>query len=99
MIPETHSKTEVLQKQTSAIFGFWIYLMSDCLLFASLFAVYAVLHTNTFGGPSANMLFSLPVGCIETLILLTSSFTVGLAALTAHRGQEKLSLALLFTTF
>ncbi|MDI1353250.1 MAG: cytochrome o ubiquinol oxidase subunit III [bacterium] len=63
------------------VFGFWIYIMTDCLLFASLFAVYAVLHTHTFGGPHAKELFSLPFVFTETLLLLTSSFTYGLATL------------------
>ena len=67
-------------------FGFWVYLMSDCLIFASLFATYGVLHSNTFGGPSAGELFSLPFVLVETLLLLTSSFTMGLAILSAqHR--------------
>ncbi|KGP63735.1 cytochrome o ubiquinol oxidase subunit III [Legionella norrlandica] len=63
------------------VFGFWIYIMTDCILFASLFAVYAVLHTHTFGGAHAKELFSLPFVLTETLILLTSSFTYGLAML------------------
>ncbi|WP_454781123.1 cytochrome o ubiquinol oxidase subunit III [Legionella sp. WA2022007384] len=63
------------------VFGFWIYIMTDCLLFASLFAVYAVLHTHTFGGLHAKELFKLPFVLTETLLLLTSSFTYGLAML------------------
>ncbi len=70
------------------IFGFWVYLMTDCVLFASLFATYAVLHNNTFGGPSGKELFSLPFVLIETLLLLTSSYTCGLAMLAVHR-QDK----------
>jgi len=69
----------------TTIFGFWVYLMTDCILFASLFATYAVLHANTFGGPSAQTLFSLPYVLTETLILLTSSFTCGLGILSAQR--------------
>ncbi len=69
-------------------FGFWVYLMTDCVLFASLFAVYAVLHNNAFGGPSAAELFSLPLVLTETLILLTSSFTCGLGLLAAQRGHK-----------
>lgn len=63
------------------VFGFWMYIMTDCLLFASLFAVYAVLHTHTFGGAHAKELFSLPFVLSETLLLLTSSFTFGLSML------------------
>ncbi len=63
------------------VFGFWIYIMTDCILFATLFAVYAVLHTHTYGGPNAKELFSLPFVLTETLLLLTSSFTYGLGML------------------
>ncbi len=70
-------------------FGFWVYLMTDCVLFASLFATYAVLHNNTNGGPSATELFSLPYILVETLLLLTSSFTVGLAILAVHNKAKR----------
>lgn len=76
------------------VFGFWLYLMSDCLLFASLFATYAVLHHNVFGGPGARELFSLPYVLAETLLLLTSSFTAGLGILAAYRGRLRTTLAL-----
>jgi cytochrome o ubiquinol oxidase subunit 3 len=66
-------------------FGFWVYLMTDCVLFASLFATFAVLRNNTFGGPAGNELFSLNFVLIETLVLLTSSFTAGLGLLAARR--------------
>ncbi len=68
--------------------GFWIYLMTDCVLFASLFATYLVLHHNTNGGHGSNELFSLPYVLIETLLLLTSSFTSGLALLATHRNNR-----------
>jgi len=69
------------------VFGFWIYIMTDCLLFATLFAVYAVFHTHTFGGPHAKELFSLPFVLTETLILLTSSFTFGLSMLARNSNN------------
>lgn len=74
---------------TKTVFGFWVYLMTDCILFSSLFATYAVLHNSTYGGPSSSELFSLPFALTETLILLTSSFTCGLARLAAHHHQTK----------
>lgn len=83
-----------LETYNKNVFGFWLYIMTDCVLFATLFATYAVLHTNTFGGPSAKDLLSLPFALVETLILLTSSFTCGMAMLAAH--QHKKSLALIF---
>lgn len=87
---ETFSKT---------VFGFWVYLMTDCLLFATLFATYAVLHNNTNGGPSANELFSLPFALTETLLLLTSSFTCGIALLATEAHQKNKVLILLTITF
>ena len=70
------------------VFGFWVYLMSDCVLFASLFATYAVLQGQTFGAPSIAELASLPFVLWETLILLTSSFTVGLAVYFAAKKKK-----------
>ncbi len=81
------------------VFGFWIYIMTDCVLFASLFASYAVLHNNTFGGPSGGDLFSLPFVLAETIILLTSSFTCGLAILSAQRNEKTKVLVFLTITF
>lgn len=73
---------------SKTILGFWIYLMTDCVLFAILFATYAVLHTKTFGGPSSYDLFSLPFVLTETLVLLTSSFTSGLALLDGEKTRK-----------
>ena len=76
-------------KEDKVTFGFWVYLMSDCVLFAGLFATFAVLQGATFGGPSIAEIFDLPFVLTETLILLTSSFTVGLSLLAA-RSHKKL---------
>ncbi len=65
-------------------FGLWVYIMSDCILFASLFAAYAVLHTETAGGAGSVELFDRSFVLIETLILLASSFTCGLALIAAR---------------
>lgn len=82
----------------STVFGFFTYLMTDLVLFASLFAVYAVLHGNTFGGPSTKDIFDAHVALFETLLLLTSSFTCGLALLAARRGHLKSTLTALLAT-
>jgi cytochrome o ubiquinol oxidase subunit 3 len=84
---------------SKTLFGFWVYLMTDCVLFAALFATYAVLHTNTFGGPPARELFSLPYVLTETLILLSSSYTCGLAILALHRGSKHQVLVWFGVTF
>lgn len=70
--------------------GFWLYLMTDCLLFGSLFATYAVLRGATAGGPSEAELFEMPVVLMQTLILLSSTFTTGLmlVALRQKRRRE-----------
>lgn len=81
------------------VFGFWIYIMSDCVLFASIFAAYAVLHDSTFGGPGPRELFSLPYVLVETILLLTSSFTYGLAMLAAHKHSRNQVIGWLIVTF
>ena len=74
------------------VFGFWIYLMTDLLIFAALFATFTVLHKSTAGGPSAQKLFDLPYALGETLILLTSSFTCALGMLFVHSERKKAAL-------
>jgi len=87
-MPLSAKASEHESSMSKLTLGFWIYLMTDCVLFACLFATYAVLHNNTFGGPSGRELFSLPYVLAETLILLTSSFSCGLGLLAA-RAQNK----------
>lgn len=95
--------TDITPEESAAdaksLFGFWVYLMTDVVLFASLFATFAVLRNNTFGGPSGAELFSLPFVLKETLVLLTSSFTCGLALVAAQRGHIKAVLAGFGATF
>ncbi|MEM9243314.1 MAG: cytochrome o ubiquinol oxidase subunit III [Pseudomonadota bacterium] len=81
------------------VFGFWIYIMSDCLLFASLFATFAVLHTKTFGGPALGQLVEVPYVLGETLFLLASSFTYGLAMLSVYRSRRNNAIFFLILTF
>lgn len=68
--------------------GFWIYIMTDCVLFASLFAVYAVLHKNVNGGITSQQLVNLPYALTETLVLLVSSFTCGMSAIAAQARRK-----------
>lgn len=79
--------------------GFWIYLMTDCILFACLFVTFIVLRTATAGGPSGADIFDMPFVLAETMLLLTSSFTVGLATLGAVRGFKKQTIMWLVITF
>lgn len=84
---------------TTDIFGFWIYILSDCILFATIFAAYAALHNNLYGGPSLKALTHLPYILLETLALLTSSFTYGLAILALYQEKIKNVIAWLILTF
>lgn len=85
--------------ENKSIFGFWVYLMTDLIMFAALFATYAVLRNNTFGGITPRQLFNPPFVLTETLFLLTSSFTCGLALVAAGRNDYKKVLTFLAATF
>ncbi len=80
-------------------FGFWLYLMSDLLIFATVFATFAVLGRNYAGGPTGKELFDLPYTLGETLFLLFSSVTYGLVMLAVHAGKRKWVLIGLAVTF
>ncbi|KIZ50275.1 cytochrome (ubi)quinol oxidase subunit III [Pseudomonas sp. HR1] len=79
----THAEAEY------SLFGFWIFLMSDALVFALLFAIYATLQHATAGGPVARDVFEIGSVTLQTLVLLASSFTYGLASLAMkyHEGR------------
>ena len=83
----------------NTVFGFWIYLMSDLLLFASLFATFAVLGHNTAGGPAGKQLFELPYVAVETGLLLVSSLTYGIAMIRMHQHNASQTLLWLGITF
>ncbi len=88
------------QHQTdTSLFGFWVYLMTDCVLFASLFATYAVLRSNTYDGPLPAAIISLPTALIETLLLLTSSFTSGMGLLALRKKLKRAASAWYTATF
>jgi cytochrome o ubiquinol oxidase subunit 3 len=78
--------------ENGTLLGFWIYLMSDCLIFACLFVAYAVLGRNYAGGPSGAELFDLPLVAVNTAFLLLSSITYGFAMLESQK--KKLGLAM-----
>jgi cytochrome o ubiquinol oxidase subunit 3 len=71
----------------STMLGFWIYLMSDCLIFAVLFAMYGVLGGSYAAGPGPKDLFDLPLVALNTTMLLFSSITYGFAILTMQKKQ------------
>ncbi|WP_221798711.1 cytochrome o ubiquinol oxidase subunit III [Oceanobacter mangrovi] len=84
---------------STTLFGFWVYLMTDCLLFASVFATYAVLFMNTAGGPSGHDIFELDYVLVETFALLFSSITYGFAMISGHKGNKQATLTWMMVTF
>jgi len=84
------------QLASKRYFGFWLYLMTDCLLFAALFATYVVLRGNTADGPRPSEIFNMPFVLVETVILLTSSFICGLMLLAAKANNVRRTKTLLF---
>ncbi|CAM3476530.1 MULTISPECIES: cytochrome o ubiquinol oxidase subunit III [Brevibacillus] len=87
---EEHEQLKVL--------GFWIFLVTDCILFGTLFATYAVMNHSFAGGPTGAELFALPGVIASTFILLTSSFTSGLAILAMNKGKVKELIGWLIVT-
>jgi cytochrome o ubiquinol oxidase subunit III len=73
--------------ENGTLLGFWMYLMSDCLIFACLFAVYGVLGRNYAGGPSGAEVFELPLVAVNTSMLLLSSITYGFGILEMQRNR------------
>jgi cytochrome o ubiquinol oxidase subunit 3 len=70
------------------LFGFWLYIMSDCILFASLFATFIVLQSNHAFSLNLHQLISLPYVLCETIFLLVSNFTFGLAVLSMYKNRN-----------
>jgi cytochrome o ubiquinol oxidase subunit 3 len=95
---QTSLSQEVQHKDSMTLFGFWLYLMTDFILFASLFATYAVLRNGVALGPTGLEIFDQPYVLAETFILLTSSFVAGLSLLAAKAGKKNLVLAGLVVT-
>lgn len=93
---EATEEKALLNKTT---LGFWVYLMTDCILFASLFATFAVLRTATADGPSSREIFEMPAVLAETIILLTSSFSCGIALLGLKKGSVRQIVGALAVTY
>lgn len=87
---DTYSKT---------VFGFWVFLVTDFMLFATLFAAYAVLLKGTFGGPSIKEITHLPWVLFETVVMLFASFFAGIAGACAHRENRSATILFFVITF
>ncbi|MEG1113588.1 MAG: cytochrome o ubiquinol oxidase subunit III [Janthinobacterium sp.] len=84
--------------ENGSLLGFWLYLMSDCLIFACLFATYAVVGRSYADGPTGAALFDLPLVAVNTAMLLLSSITYGFAMLAMQRKQLRSTLVWLGIT-
>lgn len=94
--PNTEIEESFRSKYT---FGFWAYIMTDCLLFATLFATYAVLRNNIAEGPSSQEIFSINYVLVETILLLISSLTSGLTVLSARVKRSGQTIVWMAVTF
>lgn len=92
--PDTHHGP-----YSKTVFGFWLYLLTDFVLFATILAAYFVLRHSTFGGPGADYLVPLSFTFIQTIILLASAFTSGIANVAAHRNNQKQTTVFFILTF
>lgn len=84
--------------ETGTMLGFWIYLMSDSLIFGILFAVYAVLGTNYAAGPAPSDLFEIENILLATAFLLFSSITYGFGVINMQQGKQRQMVMWLLVT-
>ena len=96
--PVFYEQEEHAHGDGGTLFGFWLYLMSDCLIFAVLFATYGVLGTAYAGGPTPAELFDLPLVALNTSMLLLSSITYGFAMIASDEKRKSAVLGWLAAT-
>ena len=95
-----HTEAEYAERANDErAYGFWIFLMTDAIAFALLFAIFAVMSHNTADGPDGHTLFRLPHTSAQTALLLASSATFGFASVAIAGGQRWRTLAWLGVTF
>jgi cytochrome o ubiquinol oxidase subunit 3 len=94
-----HGPAGLASKRIIAGYGFWIFLLSDIIMFSAFFATYAVLSSATAGGPSGKDLFDLRNVALETACLLLSSFTCGIASIGAQRQRTSWFQGAMAATF
>jgi cytochrome o ubiquinol oxidase subunit 3 len=95
---EEHAVPGLVSRRVIVGYGFWIFLLSDIVMFSAFFAGYAVLANETAGGPSGKDLFHLHIVAIETACLLLSSFTCGVASIGARARNDLMYYASMAVT-
>ncbi|MBN9368537.1 cytochrome o ubiquinol oxidase subunit III [Acidovorax sp. YS12] len=98
LTPRAYHLAHEPHPENGTALGFWLYLMSDCLIFAALFATYGVLGRSYAGGPTGAELFDLPLVALNTAFLLLSSITFGFAMLQKQQNKVGGTLAWLAIT-
>lgn len=88
VVEDAHHGADEHHHETGTMLGFWLYLMSDCLLFGILFAVHAVLGQNYAAGPAPVDLFDIELVLIATALLLVSSITYGFAVINMQQKNQ-----------
>ena len=94
-----HAERSVASRRIVAAFGFWVFLLSDVVMFSAFFAAYVVLVDATAGGPSGKDVFNLSAVALETGCLLASSFTCGMATLGARARSNFMYYGGMIATF
>lgn len=92
--PDPHHDT-----YDKTLFGFWVYLLTDLMVFGSLFATFAVLRSSTMGMPHPRELFYLPLTLLETFCLLITAFTSGMANTYVHKREKRGTIVYYALTF
>jgi cytochrome aa3-600 menaquinol oxidase subunit 3 len=100
---EEHAPTQLPlefadEQESVKITGFWMFLVTDVLIFGSLFSTYAVFHNSVAAGPTSQQLFKMGPVLAETLLLLSSSFTIGLGIYAMRKGQVRATMAWMVVT-
>ena len=94
-----HAERSVASRRIVTAFGFWVFLLTDVVMFSSFFATYAVLVDRTAGGPSGKDVFNLSAVALETGCLLASSFSCGMASLGARARSDFMYYGGMIVTF
>ncbi|MDB9741753.1 cytochrome o ubiquinol oxidase subunit III [Akkermansiaceae bacterium] len=98
IFPQKESFGGIAPRRVTVTYGFWLFIISDIILFASLFAAYGVLRNATDGGPTEKEIFDLRHVGIETAILLASSFTCGMTSVAVYAKSKSLAQVFLTAT-
>jgi len=88
-----------VEKNSKTIFGFWLYLVSDCIIFATMFAVYFVMMHSISNGPTGKEIFQLSVVLIETILLLLTAIFSGLTNIAVYKKNLRCVILSLLINF